>query len=141
MNEEGWIMRLPDEPNPSAQINIVPMIDVIFAILSFFIIATLFLNRSDALPVNLPQAKTVKPQISTKVTVTIDPEGKLALNRKPIQLDLLETEVRDLTETTEKVVVVIHADEQVGHGQVITVMDRIRTIEGAKLAIAATKKP
>lgn len=134
-------MRLPDDPSPSAQINIVPMIDVIFAILSFFIIATLFLNRSDALPVNLPQAKTAKPQISTKVTVTIDAKGDLALNREPIQLDTLETEVRDLTETTEKVVVVIHADEEVGHGRVVTVMDRIRDIEGAKLAIAAQKKP
>ncbi|MGR3275252.1 ExbD/TolR family protein [Acaryochloris marina NIES-2412] len=134
-------MRLPDDPNPPAQINIVPMIDVIFAILSFFIIATLFLNRSDALPVNLPQAKTVKPQLSTKVTVTINAKGDLALNREPVQLNALEAEVKDLTETTEKVVVVIHADEQVGHGRVVTVMDRIRDIEGAKLAIAATKKP
>ncbi len=133
-------MRLPDDPNPRAQINIVPMIDVIFAILSFFIIATLFLNRSDALPVNLPQAKTVKPQISTKVTVTVDAEGDLALNREPIELDALEQEVRDLTDTAEKVVVVIHADEEVSHGRVITVMDRIREIEGAKLAIAAQKK-
>lgn len=90
---------------------------------------------------NLPQAKTVKPQLSTKVTVTIGETGDLALNREPIQLDALATEVQDLTETAKKVVVVIHADEQVGHGRVVTVMDRIREIEGAKLAIAATKKP
>ncbi|ABW31846.1 ExbD/TolR family protein [Acaryochloris marina] len=134
-------MRLPDDPSPSAQINIVPMIDVIFAILSFFIIATLFLNRSDALPVNLPQAKTVKPQLSTKVTVTIDAQGDLALNREPIQLNVLEAEVKELTDSADKVVVVIHADDQVSHGRVVTVMDRIREIEGAKLAIAATKKP
>ncbi|MEY2914612.1 MAG: hypothetical protein RLZZ184_3921, partial [Cyanobacteriota bacterium] len=44
-------MRLPDEPDIPAQINIVPMIDVIFAILTFFIMSTLFLNRSEGLPV------------------------------------------------------------------------------------------
>lgn len=40
-------MRLQDEPDIPAQINIVPMIDVIFAILTFFIMSTLFLTRSE----------------------------------------------------------------------------------------------
>ncbi|WP_238549330.1 ExbD/TolR family protein [Acaryochloris marina] len=62
----------------------------IVTILSFFIIATLFLNRSDAFPVNLPRAKTVKPQLLPKVTVTIDVQGDSALNREPIQLNSLE---------------------------------------------------
>jgi len=53
-------MRLPDEPELPTQINIVPMIDVIFAILTFFIISTLYLTRSQGLPVNLPSAKTAR---------------------------------------------------------------------------------
>ena len=69
-------MRLPDEPDLPAQINIVPMIDVIFAILTFFIVATLFLNKSEGLPVNLPKASTAKPQLSTKVTVSIEPKRR-----------------------------------------------------------------
>jgi biopolymer transport protein ExbD len=133
-------MQLPDEPDIPAQINIVPMIDVIFAILTFFIVATLFLNKSDGLPVNLPKATTAKPQLSTKVTVTVEPDGDLALNRKPTELDNLEVQIRDLTEANQKVVVIINADEAAGHGQVVEVMDRVRKIEGAKLAIA-TRKP
>ena len=38
------------------QINILPMIDIIFAILSFFIISSLFLTRIDSIEVNLPEA-------------------------------------------------------------------------------------
>ena len=57
-------MRLPDEPELPAQINIVPMIDVIFAILTFFIMSTLYLHRSEGLPVNLPQAATAKKHIA-----------------------------------------------------------------------------
>ncbi|PZD72629.1 Biopolymer transport protein ExbD [Acaryochloris thomasi RCC1774] len=133
-------MRLPDEPDLPAQINIVPMIDVIFAILTFFIVATLFLNKSEGLPVNLPQASTAKPQISTKVTVSIEPDGEIALNRKPLELDALEGQIRDMVTDEQKVTVIINADQQVGHGQVVAVMDRIRKIDGAKLAIA-TRRP
>ncbi|MGF1600989.1 MAG: ExbD/TolR family protein [Thermosynechococcaceae cyanobacterium] len=133
-------MRLPDEPDLPAQINIVPMIDVIFAILTFFIVATLYLNKSEGLPVNLPQANTAKTQLSTKVTVTIDPKGELALNRKPIRLDALEGAIKDMVKDEQKVVVIINADQQVGHGQVVSVMDQVRKIEGAKLAIA-TRQP
>lgn len=133
-------MRLPDEPEIPLQINILPMIDVTFAILSFFIIASLFLSRSEGLPVNLPKATTAKPQASTKVTLTIDPQGKVALNRRPIQVSGLEGEVRSLVDQNQQVTVIINADEQVEHGQVVEVMDQIRKVEGAKLAIA-TRRP
>lgn len=43
------------------EINILPMIDVIFAILAFFIVSTLFLTRTEGLPVNLPEADTSTP--------------------------------------------------------------------------------
>jgi biopolymer transport protein ExbD len=88
----------------------------------------------------LPKANTAKSQPSAKVTVSIQPNGDLALNREPIQLDRLESRIKDLAEGDRKVVVIINADEQVGHGRVVTVMDRIREIEGASLAIA-TRRP
>ncbi|HEY9301689.1 MAG TPA: biopolymer transporter ExbD, partial [Phormidium sp.] len=51
-------MRLPDEPDSIPQINIVPLIDVTFAILTFFIVSSLSLSKSEGLPVNLPKAST-----------------------------------------------------------------------------------
>ncbi|WP_413175031.1 ExbD/TolR family protein [Anabaena azotica] len=143
-------MRLPDEPDIPAQINIVPMIDVIFAILTFFIMSTLFLTRSEGLPVNLPKAATAKSQATAApITVTIDQGGKISLNREPINLNALPEKVRELMSNTSEVVVIINADENATHGQVVAVMDRVRQVEGAKLAIAtmsdasrkATQKP
>jgi biopolymer transport protein ExbD len=135
-------MRLPDEPELPPQINIVPMIDIIFAILTFFILSTLFLTRSEGLPVNLPKAKnTVQTQTpeTTRATVTISATGELALDRKPVQLDTLEQQMRDIVAGKRQVLVVLNADEAVSHGQVIAVMDRLRGIEGVKLAIATTR--
>ena len=133
-------MRLPDEPEMPSQINIVPMIDVIFAILTFFIISTLYLTRSQGLPVNLPKAGTAQSQNSTPIAVTIDEKGNLALNRKSTNLEALESQVEALIPSGKEVVVILNADERVNHGKVIAVMDRVRRIEGAKLAIA-TKQP
>jgi biopolymer transport protein ExbD len=133
-------MRLPDEPELPPQINIVPMIDVIFAILTFFIMSTLFLNRSESLPVNLPKAATAKAQSSAApITITIDSVGDLSLNRQPVTLDILPTEVQKLMGKNTEVVVVINADQNATHGQVVVVMDRVRQVKGAKLAIATQK--
>ena len=134
-------MRLPDEPELPPQINIVPMIDVIFAILTFFIMSTLFLNRSESLPVNLPKAATAKAQSSAApITITIDSVGDLSLNRQPVTLDTLPTGVQKLMGKNTEVVVIINADQNATHGQVVVVMDRVRQVKGAKLAIA-TQKP
>ncbi len=132
-------MRLPDEPDIPVQINIVPMIDVIFAILTFFIMSTLFLTRSEGLSVNLPKAATGQAQKSTPVTVSIDEEGEIALNRQPIDLGELETGVRSLIPSEQETLVVLNADEGVNHGQVVAVMDQLRKVKGAKLAIATKK--
>ncbi|BAY24390.1 biopolymer transport protein ExbD/TolR [Calothrix sp. NIES-2100] len=134
-------MRLPDEPDIPAQINIVPMIDVIFAILTFFIMSTLFLTRSEGLPVNLPKAASAQQQKSSEpINVTVDADGKISLNRKSVTLDVLSEQVRTLMGTTPEALVIINADERVTHGQVVAVMDKLRQVKGAKLAIA-TQKP
>ena len=133
-------MRLPDEPESQAQINIVPMIDVTFSILAFFIISSLFLSKSEGLPVNLPQASTAAVQTETvKLTISIDAEGLLMLDDQAVALDALEQAVRDRMKAEPVSVVVLKADKTVEHGQVVAVMDRVRRIEGAKLAIAAEK--
>jgi biopolymer transport protein ExbD len=134
-------MRLPDESDRPFQINIVPMVDVIFAILTFFIMSTLFLSRSEGLPVNLPQASTSEPQPGQDpLVVTIDRQGKLALNQESVQLDALIAQVQALALTGQKPFVVINADEAVSHGKVVAVMDRLRAIEGVQMAIA-TQRP
>ncbi|BAY81688.1 biopolymer transport protein ExbD/TolR [Calothrix parasitica NIES-267] len=134
-------MRLPNEADPPAQINIVPMIDVIFAILTFFIMSTLFLTRQQGLPVNLPQASSAKQSAQPeRVTLTVDKEGKLFLNKQLITLDNLEAGVKEKVKPDQPLMVVLNADEGVNHGKIVAVMDKVRLVKGAKLAIATKKK-
>jgi biopolymer transport protein ExbD len=134
-------MRLPEETDDvPLQINIVPMIDVIFAILTFFIMSSLFLSRSEGLPVNLPQAKMGNvQQQSIPVVVTVDKYGNLALNRQPVKLNEIATKVRALIPKQKEIVVRINADKSVSHGQVTAVMDELRSVSGVKIAIGTVR--
>ena len=133
-------MFLPEEPEEEFELNIVPMIDVIFAILTFFIISSLFLTRSESLPVNLPKAVSAEVQERTRIAVTIDATGDIFLNRQAASLETLQANVLDLMDANEESVIVINADEAVNHGRVVAVMDELRVIEGATLGIA-TQRP
>jgi biopolymer transport protein ExbD len=132
-------MRLPEEPDLPFNINIVPMIDVVFSILTFFIFSSLFLSRSQGLDVNLPQAGTAQTQKTEQINVTIKSDGTLALNRQPIQLEQLQPAIQNLVKPNNTSLVVVNADEKVNHGRVVTVMDKIRQLPQVKLAIAAEK--
>lgn len=129
-----------EEQEEDFELNIVPMIDVIFAILTFFIISSLFLTRSESLPVNLPKAASAEVQERTRITVTVEESGDIALNREAISLEALQSGVRDLIDETQESVIVINADEAVSHGRVIAVMDALREIEGATLGIATERE-
>ncbi len=133
-------MRLPEETDLPPRLNIVPMIDVIFAILVFFMVSSLYLTRSEGLPVNLPRAKTVEVQQNQQITVSLDSNGKLTLDSEPAQLNQLKTQIEELIKTEETTIVVVNADKDVAHGDVVDVIDQLRQIPQVQLAIAA-KKP
>ncbi len=136
-------MRLPEEPEKPSQINIVPAIDVIFAILVYFIVSSLYLTRLEGLPVNLPQASTAEPQQEPqRLSVSIDRAGNLSLDGVPIALVTLGSEIlaRQQDGSGRATVAIVSADRAVEHGTVIAVMDELRKIPGVRLAIA-TRPP
>ena len=132
-------MRPINEAEDTFEINILPMIDVIFSILAFFIISSLFLTRSQGLPVDLPSAQTAQPE-SGQLNITIEPDGKMFLDRQPIELENLKGALTQRIQPDSESLVIINADEKVEHGTVVKVMDRLRQVPGAKMAIAAEQQ-
>ena len=129
-------MHLPEDPELPVQINIVPMIDVVFAVLAFFIVSSLFLTRNEGLPVTLPGAETAEAQAQRQVVVTRNAAGELSVgNRSVNEAQLLEA-IQTLGTLTDGGLVVIRADQSVNYGRVVAVMDRLRSLPGVQLAIA-----
>ncbi|MFS8860395.1 ExbD/TolR family protein [Synechococcus sp. B60.1] len=136
-------MRIPEENFRPAEINIVPLIDVIFSILVFFVIASLVLTRSEALEVNLPEASTAEARRQPDVTVSITAEGQIAVNQEKIAdlSALLPAVERILAEKPAegRRLVVINADLALSHGKVVEVMDTLQRLPNVSLAIAARR--
>ncbi len=129
-------MRLRPSEHKKARIEIVPMIDTIFFLLVFFMIASLAMTRQNGLPVNLPKADSGKPNLESRATITIDPQGRLYLEKRPVSMAELVAGLRARRDRDPGVVAVINGDEAVVWGRGITVMDEVKKAGIAKVAIA-----
>ncbi len=128
------------EPEVPTPINIVPMIDVTFSILAFFIMSTLFMTKLDTLPVNLPKAKNSQTQMTTKASLTIDQAGVVFLNRQRIQPEQVVEALKKLQQPDQPLIVVLNADRAINYGNAVELLDQVRQVPGVKIAIA-TKPP
>ncbi len=130
-------MHIPDdETDEIPQINIIPMIDVVFALLTFFIMASLSMSRAQGLDVDLPEAAAAGTQTESEINITINPQGEIALNQQPIAVEEIPDAVLSIKGSNPTAFVVISGDVEVNYGRVIAVMDELQSIEGVKIGVA-----
>ena len=136
-------MRVPRRVPEKARIEIIPMIDVIFFLLVFFMISTLSMTINRGLPVNLPSAATSQKEIREHVNHTVMPDGKMFLNKQPVTLQDMGQRVKVASASDPQTTVVVNADGQVLHSTVVDILDELRLAGVSGLAIAAKsgKKP
>ena len=120
-------------------INILPMIDVIFAILSFFIISSLFLTRIDSIKVNLPKSSTAVREQNKPQIITVDSNERIYFNSNEISLKNIDTIIRTNIENLEEPIVILRADTSVKHGVIVNLLDELRKIENLKVGISTEK--
>tara|TARA_B100001079_G_scaffold36269_1_gene27709 strand:+ start:543 stop:944 length:402 start_codon:yes stop_codon:yes gene_type:complete len=122
------------------QINILPMIDIIFAILSFFIISSLFLTRIDSIEVNLPKSSTAVREKNRPQIITVDNNEKIYFKSNEISLKNISALIRKNIENLEEPLVILRADTSVKYGLIVNLLDELRKIENLKIGISTEKK-
>ena len=133
-------MYFKEDNKSETQINILPMIDIIFAILSFFIISSLFLTRIDSIKVNLPKSSTSVREKNKPQIITIDNNEKIYFNLNEISLKNISALIQKNIENIEEPIVILRADTSVKHGFIINLLDELRKIEKLKIGISTKKK-
>ncbi len=134
-------MRLPASAKKKDRIEIIPMIDTMFFLLVFFMIATLSMTLQRGMPVNLPEAESSTDKVQEEVSLSITKEGTIFFNKEPIALGELERRLTDTRQRDPDPSVIINADESVQHGLVIQVMDKVRISGIHNMAIATKPAP
>ena len=120
-------------------INILPMIDIIFAILSFFIISSLYLTKIDSIKVNLPKSSTAVREQNKPQIITVDNNEKIYFKSNEISLKNISALIRKNIENLEEPLVILRADTSVKHGFIINLLDELRKIENLKIGISTEK--
>ena len=133
-------MRLPYTVKKKARIEIIPMIDTMFFLLVFFMIATLSMTIQKGMQVTLPTAGSSTNHILEQVSLTLTKKGELFFNKEPIGILELEPRLQSLLLNGQKISVVINADESATHGRVVEIMDAVRKTGILNMAIATKPK-
>ena len=125
-----------DFEEENSQINILPMIDIIFVILSFFIVSSLYLVKLETIPVNLPSAVTSNQEKDSLIIVTLNLDNRVFIDDKFIDIFLLENEIRSKLKLSDYKKVVLRADRGIKYGKVVSILDILRKIENIKIGVS-----
>ena len=133
-------MYFKEKKETEYSINILPMIDIIFAILSFFIISSLYLTKIDTIKVNLPKSSTAVREQNKPQIITIDNNENIYFNSREISLTNMSSIIRTNIENLEEPIVILRADTSVKHGFIVNLLDELRKIENLKIGISTEKQ-
>lgn len=125
-----------ESDGPDIRIEIIPLIDVIFCILTFFILAAVGLTRQQAINLDLPKASTGVPQLRDMLLVSIDPVGQIYVEKQPVSQEQLYQLLLSYKKTRPDGLIVLNASQLVSYNQVIQVLDLLRSVGGDRVALA-----
>lgn len=121
-----------------AEINITPMLDVVFIMLIFFIVTTSFVKETgvDISRPSSSQAKTVK---KGNILVAIKEDGKIWINKQEVDISAVRSRVEKMHAENPEANAVIIADRGSRTGDLVQVMDQIKSAGVPSISVAAEK--
>ncbi len=123
-------------------VNITPLIDVVFLLLIFFMVSTTF-DRQSELNIELPEASgEISETESLDIEVFIGPKGEYTINGKTLlntQIESLLRAMREVAGDNKEPRVIISADKNATHQSVMTAMDAVRQLGFLHITFAAVK--
>ncbi len=132
-------------PIEEAQIQIIPLIDVVFCILTFFLLAALQFTRQQAINVDLPKASTstaasITSQSSSQI-VTIDAVGNTYIEKQPVKREELAQRLKQYLQENPNGVVILNASRTATYNDVIETLDILRQVGGDRVSLGIIPGP
>ena len=127
--------RYHTEAEGEAEINITPMLDVVFIMLIFFIVTATFVKEA-GIEVNKPGAVTAVKQEKANIVVAIDANNEIWIDRRIVDVRAVRPNIQRLHAETPQGSVIIQADSEAKTETLIKVMDAARAAGVSNVAIA-----
>lgn len=129
----------PDRSDERVDVNLTPLIDVVFLLLIFFMVSTTF-DRHAKLKVELPEASAkTEQQLEDPVVISIDAKGNYFIDDRQVvntQLETLKIALQKTVADKKDVSLVLRADAKTPHQSVVRAMDAASQLGLTRLSIA-----
>ena len=130
-------MRFRRRREEALELQLLPLIDVVFLLLIFFLMGTTFIELLDKLDIELPPSKVASRQERRNNLVEMSAAGEIYLNGARVTMQELEESLERIAKGKGSKTVVIKADRRVSHGDVVQVMGLCQKAKLLDIAIAA----
>ena len=127
---------LDDSTQEEVRIEIIPLIDVIFCILTFFILAAVGFSRQQAISLDLPKASTGAPQMREMLIVSLDDLGQVYVEQQAVTKNQLYQAIRNYHQLNPGGLMVLNAARNTSYNEVVEVLDMLREVGGDRVALA-----
>ena len=121
---------------PQSEVNMTPMLDVVFIMLIFFIVTATFVKPA-GIEVDPPQASTAMVQEKANILVAIDADDRIWINRREVDVRAVRPNIERLHAENPKGTVVIEADRDSRNEVLVQVMNASRQAGVFDIALAA----
>ncbi|MHC5599481.1 MAG: ExbD/TolR family protein [Nostoc sp.] len=132
-------------PIEEVQIQIIPLIDVVFCILTFFLLAALQFTRQQAINVDLPKASASSvsgiTSQSGSLIVTIDAVGNTYIEKQPVKQEDLGQRLKQYLQANPNAVIVLNASRTATYNDVIETLDLLRQVGGDRVSLGIIPGP
>ncbi|OUS25364.1 biopolymer transporter ExbD [Thalassotalea sp. 42_200_T64] len=130
------LTKVLQEQDEAEEINMTPMLDVVFILLIFFIVTASFVKES-GIEVNRPEAATAVKKERANILVAISDKGDIWINKRRIDIRAVQANIERLKAENPQGTVVIQADKKSTTEVLIKVMDSARAAGVFDVSIAA----
>lgn len=139
-------------PVEEVQIQIIPLIDVVFCILTFFLLAALQFTRQQEISINLPKSTTSTPSITNKpnvnrplanaqrqiLTLTIDAIGQTYVENELVKREQIKETFNRYLQQTPNAILALRVSQTATYNDVISMIDLWRQVGGDRISFVTT---
>lgn len=118
---------------------IIPMIDLIFFLLVFFMMSMLSMVVQRSMPVNLPAASAGAVDLQRKIPITVTADGKIYVEETATDLQGMMQRLQAEKAKGTDITVILRADKAAQYGAFVQVLDTLKTMDITKIAVATEK--
>ncbi|WP_026375541.1 ExbD/TolR family protein [Aestuariibacter salexigens] len=123
------------EEGEDATIDMTPMLDIVFIMLIFFIVTTVFVKEA-GIQVNKPDGTMAVMHKNANIFVAITEDGSIWMDKREIKVDSVRANLERLMAEQPTDYVIIQADTKSKHGIVVEVMDQVKAAGIDRISVA-----